>query len=344
MRAMVGVNARIAHRRRRHRTRASFRLGPWVVLAVLVSLVVPGAFAAPFADRTALKAAVDSCITLDPTGVACCNHGADCGAAGPVEMPDWDVSQVTSMSELFYNKGSFNADISRWDTSSVTTMYRMFRGARAFNQDIGTWDTSSVTTMSDVLRHRRVQPGYRYMGHLERHEHVQMFRDCHAFNKDIGAWDTSSVTTMSTCSTHHAFNQDIGHGTPRASRTCTRCSTARRSTRISVHGIPRASRPCTDVLRGLRVQSAPIEMGRQLGHDHEVMFYDANAFNTMPVGWDTSKVTDSIDILFCSRMEARFTGGDDTPSPVAGGRARTTRATRPIRPSTAPSAPAPTPS
>ena len=34
-------------------------------------------------------------------------------------------------------------------------------------------------------------------------------------------------------------------------------------------------------------------MGRQLGHDHEDMFYDANAFNTMPVGWDTSKVTDS---------------------------------------------------
>ena len=112
---------------------------------------MPGAFAAPFADRTALKAAVDSCISLDPTGVACCNHGADCGAAGPVEMPDWDVSQVTSMSELFYDKGSFNADISRWDTSSVTNMYRMFRGARAFNQDIGTWDTSSVTTMHEMF-------------------------------------------------------------------------------------------------------------------------------------------------------------------------------------------------
>ena len=29
------------------------------------------------------------------TGVACCDHGADCGAAGDVEMPDWDVSLVT---------------------------------------------------------------------------------------------------------------------------------------------------------------------------------------------------------------------------------------------------------
>ena len=83
-----------------------------------------------FPDRTALKAAVDNCLAVDPTGVACCSHGADCGAAGTVEMPDWDVSLVTSMSELFYNKGSFNADISRWDTSSVTNMYRMFRVPR----------------------------------------------------------------------------------------------------------------------------------------------------------------------------------------------------------------------
>ena len=158
---------------------------------------------ATFPDRAALKAAVDNCIAVDPTGVACCSHGADCGAAGTVEMPDWDVSLVTSMSELFYNKGSFNADISRWDTSSVTTMYRMFRGAEAFNQDIGTWDTSSVTTMQD------------------------MFRDADAFNKDIG---------------HGNLELRMGY--------------------LERHDHVR------DVLRGLRVQPAPIEMGRQLGHDH----------------------------------------------------------------------------
>ena len=74
-----------------------------------------------FPDRAALKAAVDNCLAVDPTGVACCSHGADCGAAGTVEMPDWDVSLVTSMSELFKSKASFNADISRWDVSSVTS-------------------------------------------------------------------------------------------------------------------------------------------------------------------------------------------------------------------------------
>ena len=139
-----------------------------------------------FGTRDALKAAVDNCLAVDATGVACCSHGADCGAAGTAEMADWDVSLVTSMSELFYNKGSFNADISRWDTSSVTTMYQMFRGAEAFNQDIGTWDTSSVTNMA------------------------HMFRDADAFNQDIGTWDTSSVTTMYTMFYQaYAFNQHL---------------------------------------------------------------------------------------------------------------------------------------
>ena len=148
-----------------------------------------------FPDRTALKAAVDNCIAVDPTGVACCSHGADCGAAGPVEMADWDVSQVTSMSELFYNKGSFNADISRWDTSSVTNMYRMFRDADAFNQDIGTWDTSSVTTMYGMFVRARA-----FNQHLSRWDVSSvttmrdMFNDADAFNKMPEGWDTSKVT------------------------------------------------------------------------------------------------------------------------------------------------------
>ena len=125
-----------------------------------------------FVDSAALKTAVNNCLAVDATGVACCSQGADCGAAGTVEMPLWDVSQVTSMSELFYNKGSFNADISRWDTSSVTNMWRMFRDARAFNQDIGTWDTSSVTSMS------------------------RMFFQAYAFNQHLSRWDVSSVTDM----------------------------------------------------------------------------------------------------------------------------------------------------
>ena len=127
-----------------------------------------------FPDRAALKAAVDNCLAVDPTGVACCSHGADCGAAGPVEMPDWDVSQVTSMSELFYNKGSFNADISRWDTSSVTNMYGMFQ--------MPTRSTKiSVHGIPRASRHDQCSVVHRVQqisvhGNLERHDqdHVRV--------------------------------------------------------------------------------------------------------------------------------------------------------------------------
>ena len=39
---------------------------------------------------------------------------------GPME--NWDVSEVTDISYLFYNKGTMNADLSSWDVSGVTTM------------------------------------------------------------------------------------------------------------------------------------------------------------------------------------------------------------------------------
>ena len=150
-----------------------------------------------FPDRTALKAAVDSCLAVDATGVACCNHGANCGAAGPVEMPDWDVSMVTDMSSLFNGKRQFNADISRWDVSSVTTMQGMFYMADPFNQNIGTWDTSSVTTMGSMFASTKNFNQDISMWDTSSVTDMQMmFYQASAFNQDLSRWDVSSVTTM----------------------------------------------------------------------------------------------------------------------------------------------------
>ena len=78
-------------------------------------------------------------------------------------ISDWDVSQVTDMSELFKNETNFNEDISNWDVSSVTDMGAMFYVATSFNQDIGGWNVSNVTNM-------------RYM-----------FAYASSFNQDIGS-------------------------------------------------------------------------------------------------------------------------------------------------------------
>ena len=76
----------------------------------------------------------------------------------------------------------------------------------------------------------------------------------------------------------------------------------------------------------------------------QYMFYDADAFNTMPVGWDTSKVTISIDILFCRRMACEVHGRHRHTLPGGGWTRKDNACDASFRPSTAPSATAPTPS
>jgi surface protein len=88
-------------------------------------------------------------------------------------IKDWDVSNVTNMSNLFYNRTFFNDDISGWDVSHVTNMDRMFYGADGFEGiDMKRWDVSLVTNMR------------------------AMFMYATAFNGDIRRWDVSSVTNM----------------------------------------------------------------------------------------------------------------------------------------------------
>ena len=62
------------------------------------------------------------------------------------EPNTWDVTLVTSMSQLFFQMKNFNAPIDQWNTSEVTDMSNMFFQASSFNQPIK-MDTSKVTTM-----------------------------------------------------------------------------------------------------------------------------------------------------------------------------------------------------
>ena len=96
------------------------------------------------------------------------------------------TSDITDMSELFYEASNFNQNIGSWDVGSVTDMSRMFYRAWDFNQNIGRWDVGSVTDMSG------------------------MFYNTNVFNKDIGSWDVSSVTDMSQMFYNAGdFNQDL---------------------------------------------------------------------------------------------------------------------------------------
>ena len=100
---------------------------------------------------------------------------------------DWNVSQVTDMSEAFRDRATFNEDISGWDVSAVTNFSQIFFNASAFNQPIGDWNVSSATTM------------------------LGLFTNASAFNQPLGNWDVSSVINLrSTFKGATSFNQPIG--------------------------------------------------------------------------------------------------------------------------------------
>ena len=69
---------------------------------------------------------------------------------GPIE--EWDMSNVTNMDSLFFNKPTFNGDISKWNTSRVTNMNQVFGDAVAFNCDLSHWVVSSVTSMQNMFK------------------------------------------------------------------------------------------------------------------------------------------------------------------------------------------------
>jgi len=131
-------------------------------------------------NDTNFFAAVESCLKAQPVTGQC-----DDNEHGP--MPDWDTSKITKMVRVFYNKHTFNGDISRWNTASVTDMGYMFAGCLEFNQQIGAWITARVTNMGG------------------------MFNVAYIFNQPIGGWNTAEVTDMSRMFRNtRAFNQPIG--------------------------------------------------------------------------------------------------------------------------------------
>ena len=97
---------------------------------------------------------------------------------GPIA--EWDTSQVTSMSGLFWDKFTCNPPIGNWNTAAVTSMARMFRNAIKFNQPIGKWNTAAVTDMRD------------------------MFYNASAFDFYLGTWNTAKVIDMSNMFTYAA--------------------------------------------------------------------------------------------------------------------------------------------
>jgi len=101
---------------------------------------------------------------------------------------NWDVSNVTSMSYMFFQATLFNQPLNSWNVSSVTNMEGMFENAILFNRPLNNWNTSNVIDMG------------------------RMFRNNHSFNQNIGSWNVSNVTDMQLMFQGVSLNNPFNNG------------------------------------------------------------------------------------------------------------------------------------
>ena len=128
---------------------------------------------------------------------------------------NWDVSNVTDMSFMFYaecqTNHQFNQPLNYWDVGNVTDMSYMFLGAN-FNQPIGNWDTSSVTDMRYMLASIVFNQDISSWDVSGVTNMSGMFYDAQSYNQSILGWNTSNVTDMSYMFNRaFSFNQDTNN-------------------------------------------------------------------------------------------------------------------------------------
>jgi len=129
------------------------------------------------------------------------------------EINNWDVSNVTDMSEMFQNATSFNQPLNNWNVSNVTNMAWMFANARSFNQPLNKWNVSKVRGM-----------GYMFAEATSFNQPLKkwnvsnvifmafMFEGASSFNQPLNNWNVSNVTCINSMFLRaESFNQPLNN-------------------------------------------------------------------------------------------------------------------------------------
>ena len=105
-------------------------------------------------------------------------------------ISNWNVQNITDMTDMFNGCENFNQPLNNWDVSNVTNMSYMFGNCKKFNQPLNNWDVSNVTNMRS------------------------MFCYCYKFNQPLNNWSVNKVHNLDT-----KCQRDVSNVTQRVKRT-----------------------------------------------------------------------------------------------------------------------------
>ncbi|WP_343488025.1 BspA family leucine-rich repeat surface protein [Allomuricauda sp. d1] len=183
---------------------------------------------------------------------------------------NWNVSTITDISGMFADAIIFNRPVDNWNTIAVTDMSETFLNARAFNEPLDNWNTASVTNMSFMLS------------------------GASAFNQNINNWDVSLVTNMS-----GMFRYTNSFNFPLNNWNVTNVTDMSQMFEGSAFNLPLNSWDVSNVIDMSGMFSQYSHFNQNINNwvvssvtDMSDMFMRATQFNQPLDGWDVSSVTD----------------------------------------------------
>jgi len=212
-----------------------------------------------------------------------------------VDLSEWDTSHIQDMSSMFEGATNFNQNIAQLDTSNVTNMRSLFKDAINFNQPLNDLNTSNVTDMSYMFSGATVfnQPLDKWNTSNVTNMH-DMFYSATAFDGAIGTWNVANVTDMANMFKYaQVFNQDISKWNTQnvrdmsnmfayASAFNSKINDWNTSNVTSMASMFKSATNYYQYIGGWDTHNVT---------DMSAMFYNANRFNSGIGNWDTSNVT-----------------------------------------------------
>ena len=114
-----------------------------------------------------------------------------------IPIGDWDVSNVTDMSSLFFDDEMFNEPLDNWDVSNVTNMRSMFMNCINFEQSLNEWKVNNVTSMANMFEEcEKFNQPLNKWNVSKVTDMEQMFMGCRNFNQPLNEWNVSNVTNI----------------------------------------------------------------------------------------------------------------------------------------------------